>query len=120
MPQVIDDYLETVRLGQTERGSYVVTLLSPVDPALPHAFVAAHYSWAYCAQQFVQAMQATKPPLRGGFFARLLYDYALSFPRRVIANIPGLGLMQWGGRKLLRAGYRAWDKHRQPPPDDFA
>lgn len=92
----------------------------PVDPALPHAFVAAHYSWAYCAQQFVQAMQATKPPLRGGFFARLLYDYALSFPRRVIANIPGLGLMQWGGRKLLRAGYRAWDKHRQPPPDDFA
>ena len=36
MPQVIDDYLETVRLGQTERGSYVVTLLSPVDPALRH------------------------------------------------------------------------------------
>lgn len=34
MPQAIDEYLETVRLGQTERGSYVVTLLSPVDPAL--------------------------------------------------------------------------------------
>lgn len=28
------DYLSTVRLGQTERGSYVLTLLSPVDPAL--------------------------------------------------------------------------------------
>lgn len=27
-------YLETVRLGQTERGSYVLTLLSPVQPAL--------------------------------------------------------------------------------------
>lgn len=28
------DYLNRVRLGQSERGSYVVTLLSPVDPAL--------------------------------------------------------------------------------------
>ena len=28
------DYLETVRLGQTEQGSYVVSLLSPVSPAL--------------------------------------------------------------------------------------
>ncbi|ACJ00575.1 hypothetical protein [Rhodospirillum centenum] len=33
-PQSALDYLETVRLGQSERGSYVVTLLSPVDPAL--------------------------------------------------------------------------------------
>lgn len=92
----------------------------PVDPALPHSFVAEHYSWAYCTQQFVQAMQATKPPLRGGFFARLLYDYAFSFPRHFIANIPGVGLMQWGGRKLLRTSYNAWYKRRQPPPDDFA
>lgn len=28
------EYLSTVRLGQTERGSYVMTMLSPVDPAL--------------------------------------------------------------------------------------
>jgi len=27
-------YLDTVRLGQTERGSFVVTLLSPVDPRI--------------------------------------------------------------------------------------
>src|ERR1700688_1767449 len=30
-------YLNTVRLGQTERGSYVLTLLSPVDPSLGNA-----------------------------------------------------------------------------------
>lgn len=29
-----NDYLEDVRLGQTERGSFVVTLLSPVPPSL--------------------------------------------------------------------------------------
>lgn len=28
------DYLNKVRLGQSERGSYIVTLLSPVDPSL--------------------------------------------------------------------------------------
>ncbi len=95
-------------------------IAAPVDPALPRAFVAEHYSWTHCTQQFVQAMQATRPPLRDGFFTRLVYDYALGFPRRIIANIPGIGLMQWGGRKLLRAGYRAWDKRRQPPSDDFA
>lgn len=33
-PQVALDYLGNVRMGQTERGSYVATLLSPVDPAL--------------------------------------------------------------------------------------
>ncbi len=91
----------------------------PVDPTVPHEFVAEHYSWAYCTQQFIQAMQATKPPLRRGFFTSLLYDYLLSFPRRVIECIPGIGLVQWGGRKLLRAGYRAWDKRRHPSPDDF-
>lgn len=91
-----------------------------VDSAVPRAFVAEHYSWAHCTQQFVQAMQATKPQLRDGFFARLFYDYVLGFPRRFIANIPGIGLVQWGGSKLLHAGYRAWNKRRAAPPDDFA
>lgn len=30
----VRDYLDTVRLGQTERGSYVVTIRSPIAPAL--------------------------------------------------------------------------------------
>ena len=30
-------YLNSVRFGQTARGSYVLTILSPVDPALNHA-----------------------------------------------------------------------------------
>lgn len=33
-PQAALDYLANVRMGQSERGSYVATLLSPVDPAL--------------------------------------------------------------------------------------
>jgi len=31
-PRTVSEYLGGVRLGQTERGSYVVTLLSPVEP----------------------------------------------------------------------------------------
>ena len=37
-PQAAYDYVRKVRLGQTERGSFVFTLLSPVTPAL-HAAV---------------------------------------------------------------------------------
>ena len=33
-PQMALDYMNNVRMGQSERGSYVATLLSPVDPAL--------------------------------------------------------------------------------------
>jgi len=31
-----DEYMERVRLGQTEQGSFIVTLLAPVPPALQH------------------------------------------------------------------------------------
>lgn len=33
-PQEAIDYMERVRMGQTERGSFVLTILSPVPPAL--------------------------------------------------------------------------------------
>jgi hypothetical protein len=33
-PKLATDYLSRVRMGQTERGSYVLTILSPVTPAL--------------------------------------------------------------------------------------
>jgi len=36
-PQQASDYIERVRLGQTERGSFVVTLLCPVTPKLNSA-----------------------------------------------------------------------------------
>ncbi len=32
LPKAVSDYLRKVRLGQTERGSYVVTVASPVPP----------------------------------------------------------------------------------------
>jgi len=34
LPQAADEFLKRVKLGQTERGSYVVTLISPVTPEL--------------------------------------------------------------------------------------
>lgn len=36
-PAIATDYMDRVRLGQTEFGSYVVTLLSPVSPSLSSA-----------------------------------------------------------------------------------
>lgn len=33
-PQSATDYIDSLRIGQTEKGSYIITLLSPVPPAL--------------------------------------------------------------------------------------
>ncbi|RAU21684.1 hypothetical protein CU669_11950 [Paramagnetospirillum kuznetsovii] len=33
-PQSATDYIDSLRIGQTEKGSYIITLLSPVAPAL--------------------------------------------------------------------------------------
>ncbi len=43
-PQQAKDYLQTLQLGQSERGSYVMTVLSPVAPLLqPSLFSTVHH-----------------------------------------------------------------------------
>lgn len=51
----VRDYLENVRLGQTERGSYVVTVRSPVTPAL-RPMLPQMFMWDEEAEPFPRAV----------------------------------------------------------------
>lgn len=65
-PNQAMDYLEHVRLGQTEPGSYVVTVISDVEPPEQTALIpdeAAHFAVPFerrVTTQLVQALSATR------------------------------------------------------------
>ncbi|MFC7334630.1 hypothetical protein [Rhodocista pekingensis] len=122
-PQSALDYLETVRLGQSERGSYVVTLLSPVDPALgggqprlgpefeddPFARIVT--------RTLIRALRATRDAVTE---AAVSEDFA-AFERRVRHGVSAnlcealAKLVGVGGTVDLGI---TWAKVRPPRPDD--
>lgn len=91
-----------------------------VSPDVPRAFVLQNYSWESCTTQFAQAMTATLPPHERPWFRQFVYDLLISWPLALLQRIPGLSLLQWSGKHLLR-GALNWRQRRQNQPrlDDF-
>lgn len=95
-------------------------LAQPVTPEIPRSFVVDHYSWEACTQEFIQAMTASLSPLERHWFRQFIYDLLIGWPLALLQRIPGLPLMQWSGKYLLR-GALDWRTQRQNKPrlDDF-
>lgn len=95
-------------------------MAQPITSEIPRAFVIEHYSWEACTTEFTQAMAASLPPLERPWFRQFVYDLLISWPLAVLHRIPGLSLLQWSGKYLLR-GALSWRMRRQNQPrlDDF-
>ena len=91
-----------------------------VTPEVPRAFVVENYSWEACTQEFIQAMTATLPPQTRPWLRQIIYDLLIGWPLALLQRIPGLPLMQWSGKYLLR-GALDWRARCQNKPrlDDF-
>ncbi|MBP7253774.1 MAG: glycosyltransferase [Alphaproteobacteria bacterium] len=95
-------------------------MLNMVTSEIPRSFVQQNYSWEACTQEFIRAMMASLAPLERHWFRQLIYDLLIGWPLALVQRIPGLPLMQWSGKYLLR-GALDWRSHHQNKPrlDDF-
>lgn len=117
------DYLNKVRLGQSERGSYVVTLLSPVDPALGQRQMrlAPEFEDEPFERQvtstLVRALRATKAAVVEATASDRFEAFEDRFRQGVSANLcEALAhLVDVGGSVDLGV---TWAKVRPPRPED--
>jgi hypothetical protein len=92
-PQQAMDYLRQVRLGQTEQGSYVLTILSPVPPALKAAqaeLLPAEPAEPYERQvtrTLVAALGALADAARGAAMNGDMAPFTAAIGRGVSANL---------------------------------
>ncbi len=116
------DYLETVRLGHTERGSYVITLLSPVAPSLEDG-QQGNLSPEFAEEPY--SRQVTRRLVQGLAATREAVDLAnrdlgiAAFEDRVdvgvSANLCGAIAKLLNDRERVRLGV-SWALTRRSPP----
>ena len=84
------EYLRSVRLGQTERGSFVLTLLSPVDPQLSMQTALPGMEEEPFARQVTRTLTQALHALRGVLVAADTEGFAAfeaAVPKGVSANL---------------------------------
>lgn len=87
-PQTVVDYMKTVRTGQTRQGSYVVTVLSPVEPDLqPVTEAAADPFSRRVMHTLLNALHATASAARRAASDGSHAPFEESIERGVSANL---------------------------------
>ncbi|MEW6238121.1 MAG: hypothetical protein AB1656_22255 [Candidatus Omnitrophota bacterium] len=118
-PQQVIDYMNQVRMGQTERGSYVVTVLSPVSPELKaeeaeHLFTISDPFEREVTKTLAAALNAAKEASNESLLTRNMKPFQEAVHKGVSVNLCEAlsGLAQISPHRELEVSI-SWSRNRE-------
>ncbi len=122
-PAQVMDHVRRVRIGQSERGSYVITVMSRVTPLLHgqhgQLFEADTPYERQVMQTLAQSLQALDRAVQEAAVSQQMAAFDRAIPQGVSANLCEAVVGLWGGDDLQRSldFTFSWSPARPAPPN---